>query len=85
MTTPLSPSLRLAPTGLAARLPTVRGTRCGLCHYEVPALGQDPDAEMAWFERFEGRPCPRCVGTAVGVVAGLVLAAVTGLRRPRRG
>lgn len=85
MTPPLVPGLRLAPTGVAARLPLVHGTRCGLCRYEVPALGQHPDAEMAWFERFEGRPCPRCTGTALGVVAGLVLAAVTGLRHPRRG
>ncbi len=63
-------------TTVTGRLPRVHGTRCELCTYEVPALGADPDTELAWFERFEGRPCPRCVGLTIGVVGGLVLCAV---------
>ena len=65
-----------------AAVPKVRGTECQVCRYEVPALGLPPDHEMAWFERFEGRPCPHCVGMAVGVAVGAVL--IGALRRSAR-
>lgn len=71
ITAPVS-RLRRAAQVLRRWTPIVHGTQCPVCHYEVPALGLSPDAEMAWFERFEGRPCPACTGLAVGVVAGLV-------------
>lgn len=57
-----------------AAVPRLRGTQCRICHYEVPALGLPPDGELAWFERFENRPCPNCCGMALGVVVGVVLA-----------
>ena len=70
--------LRRAVAAVRRRAPIVHGTQCPACHYEVPALGLTPDSEMAWFERFEGRPCPQCTGVAVGVLAGV---AVVVLRR----
>ena len=42
----------------------------------MPALGLVPDAELAWFERFEGKLCPNCCGLALGVVAGAVLTVI---------
>jgi hypothetical protein len=65
-----------------AALPKVKGTQCRLCRYEVPALGLPPDFELAWFERFEGKPCPNCCGLALGVALGAVL--VGTLRRTSR-
>jgi hypothetical protein len=62
-------------------LPRIHGTTCAVCHYSVPALGLPPDAELAWFERFEHRPCPNCVGLAVGMVGAFLLASVLG-RQP---
>ena len=70
--------LRRVVDAVRRRAPIVHGTQCPACHYEVPALGLTPDSEMAWFERFEGRPCPQCTGLAVGLVAGV---AVVALRR----
>ncbi len=51
-------------------VPKVHGTQCKVCRYEVPALGLPPDWELAWFERFEGRPCPNCCGLVLGVALG---------------
>ncbi len=65
-----------------AVVPKVKGTQCRLCRYEVPALGLPPDSELAWFERFEGKPCPNCCGLALGVALGAVL--VGALRRSAR-
>ncbi len=65
-----------------AAVPRVKGTQCRLCRYEVPALGLPPDSELAWFERFEGKPCPNCCGLALGLALGAVL--VGALRRSTR-
>ena len=62
-----------------AVVPKVHGTRCRVCGYEVPALGLPPDWELAWFERFEGRPCPNCCGLVIGAALGALL--VGALRR----
>lgn len=74
-------AVRSAVGGAVQRIPHVRGTTCTTCGYEVPALGLPPDWELAWFERFEGKPCPNCCGLAIGMVAGVTLAAV--LKRVR--
>ncbi len=65
-----------------AVVPKVKGTQCRVCRYEVPALGLPPDSELAWFERFEGKPCPNCCGLALGLALGAVL--VGALRRSTR-
>ena len=54
-------------------LPRIHGTQCDLCNYEVPALGQIPDYELAWFERFEGKPCPNCCGLAIGALVWIAV------------
>ena len=77
-------SLRVGDLGRRAwaAVPKVHGTQCRLCRYEVPALGLPPDLELAWFERFEGKPCPNCCGVAIGVAVGALLVGLS--RRPGR-
>ena len=65
-----------------AVVPKVHGTECRFCRYEVPALGLPPDWELAWFERFEGKPCPNCCGVAIGMAMGALLLGLS-RRAPR--
>jgi hypothetical protein len=62
------------------RFLVVRDSRCSLCGWSVPPwqATQNPYDAISWADRFAGRPCPNCCGVALGVLAGLVLSAVTG-------